>query len=43
MVLLPQKKPKPPCKPGKCCCCIVIHGTVFNVYRCCKCGQEEWL
>jgi len=24
-------------------CTIVIHGNVFTIYRCEKCGDEEWL
>lgn len=30
------------CPPG-CCSVEVTIGTVFNVYRCKKCGCEEWL
>lgn len=34
--------PKTHCAPGRCDVELII-GTVFNVYRCRKCGCEEWL
>ena len=37
-----KRKPKR-CPKGECVCTIVIVGTVFTVYRCEKCGAEEWL
>lgn len=40
----PERKPK--CPPGKCVCQHVAIGNGpagFNVYKCAKCGDEEWL
>jgi hypothetical protein len=36
--------PVPKCKPGECVCLDVTFGNAgFWVYRCVKCGAEEWL
>lgn len=35
--------PFPDCKPGECLCTDVTVGSVFTVYRCVRCGGEEWL
>lgn len=40
----PKPKPKPKCPPGECVCLDVTFGNAnFWVYRCIKCGDEEWL
>jgi hypothetical protein len=36
-------EPVPKCDPGKCLCTSVVHGSVFIIYRCVRCGAEEWL
>lgn len=44
-----SRKPKPPppkpkCPPGECVCLDVTFGNAgFWVYRCVRCGTEEWL
>lgn len=40
-----QRKPKKrlKCQPGDCLCIDVIVGSVFTIYRCVRCGAEEWL
>jgi hypothetical protein len=38
-----RKKERPRCPPGECLCLEVIVGNVFTIYRCIKCGAEEWL
>lgn len=35
--------PAPKCARGECMCTDVIVGSVFTVYRCVRCGAEEWL
>ncbi|RWD00144.1 MAG: hypothetical protein EOS58_30655 [Mesorhizobium sp.] len=35
--------PVPKCEPGECMCTDVTAGNVFTVYRCVRCGAEEWL
>lgn len=35
--------PVPKCPAGECLCTDVTLGNVFMVYRCTRCGFEEWL
>jgi len=33
----------PTCQPGEHLASEVVVGSVFTIYRCVRCGEEEWL
>jgi hypothetical protein len=39
----PPAEQRSPCPPGECMCTEIILGNVFTIYRCVRCGAEEWL